>query len=42
VLQASQQAKQHVQAPTQTEAQQVEAFKKAFSVFLESHQYMVR
>jgi hypothetical protein len=40
--QASQQANQQVQAATQTAAQQLDAFKKAFSVCLEAHQYMVK
>ena len=40
--QASQQANQQVQAATQTAAQQLDAFKKAFSVCLEAHQYLVK
>jgi uncharacterized protein YcfJ len=40
--QASQQASQQVQAATQTAAQQLDAFKKAFSVCLEAHHYTVK
>jgi hypothetical protein len=40
--QASQQATQQVQSATQTAAQQLDAFKKAFSVCLEAHHYMVK